>query len=196
MIPVPNIIDVIPQTVNRILPRYNIEPEPGDSYDLVSQLGTPVYSNLQFKKVSGTSLDNTLDVGGQKPDSEVILRIDTVLITVTLVNDIIKTPIQGGRPVLEYIGQDNYMISIQGEIVGPYMNQFPHDDLSLLVELCNLKKTLPIASNFLSVFSIDYIAIERATFGEKPGSRNEIPFQIDCMSDYPLEFKLNATTVI
>jgi hypothetical protein len=88
------------------------------------------------------------------------------------------------------------MITIQGELNTPYANQFPHDDLSLLNELCNLKKPLPIASSFLNIFSIDNIVIETPTFGERIGSRNSVPFQLECFSDYPLEFKLNDPSFV
>jgi hypothetical protein len=197
MIPVPNIKDRVPELLNRIIPHYNIQPEEqSDTPDLISILGTPVYSNLQFKMVSGTSLDNSLNVGGQGSDSDVILRIDTCLITVTQDNIINSTEIQGGRPVLEYIGQSNYNIMIQGELVTQFSNVFPHDELSLLNELCNLKKPLPIASNFLNIFSIDTLVVIRPTFGERPGGRNSVPFQLECISDYPLEFKLNDTSFV
>jgi hypothetical protein len=196
MIPIPNIKDRIPEVLNRILPHYNIEPEQSDTPDLISILGTPVYSNLQFKMISGTSLDNSLNVGAQGSDSDIILRIDTCLITVTQANLVNVTEIQGGRPVIEYIGQSNYMITIQGELVTQYSNVFPHDDLSLLNELCNLKKPLPIASNFLNIFSIDSLVIERSTFGERPGGRNSVPFQLECLSDYLLEFKLNDPSFV
>lgn len=196
MIPIPNIKYRVPEVLNRILPHYNIEPEQSDTPDLVSILGTPVYSNLQFKMVSGTSLDNSLNVGAQGSDSDIILRIDTCLITVTQANLVNITEIQGGRPVIEYIGQSNYMITIQGELVTQYSNVFPHDDLSLLNELCNLKKPLPIASNFLNIFSVDSLVIERSTFGERLGGRNSVPFQLECLSDYPLEFKLNDPSFV
>src|SRR6188768_455318 len=125
-----------PELINRLIPRYDITPEPTDDQIAQSYLGTPVYSNLEFLKVSGTSRDNSLDVNGQDNGAEVMLRVDTVIIEVMQTKNIVITPIQGqvtggqnenGKlkifsTVKEYISGGDYMINISGMIVSQYPN--------------------------------------------------------------------------
>jgi len=82
-----------PELINRLIPRYDITPEPTDDQIAQSYLGTPVYSNLEFLKVSGTSRDNSIDVNGQDNGAEVMLRVDTVIIEVMQTKNIVITPI-------------------------------------------------------------------------------------------------------
>ena len=195
-----------PELINRLIPRYDITPEPTDDQIAQSYLGTPVYSNLEFLKVSGTSRDNSIDVNGQDNGAEVMLRVDTVIIEVMQTKNIVITPIQGqvtggqnenGKlkifsTVKEYISGGDYMINISGMIVSQYPNVFPHEEVVLLQELLNLPKAIPVASKFFDLFSISNIVVESFTVAEKMGSRNEVPFQIQALSDEPIEFTLNA----
>lgn len=204
-----NIVDRIPETLNRVIPRYFITEEEHDTTNVTSVLGTPVYSNLEFLKVSGTSRDNSLEVNGADGGKDVMLRIDTVLFVVTQTKNIIITSIQGQQniqtdpndpnsrknifsTVKEYISGGDYMITINGAIMSEHPNLYPHDDVSLFIELMNLPKSIPVASNFLNLFSIGEIVVEHFEIAEKLGSRNEVPFIINCLSDFPIQFKLNA----
>lgn len=181
--------------VNRILPRYNIVPEPSDDNQYVSYLGTPVHSNLEFLKTSGTSLDNSLNVGAQNGNSEVLLTIDTVLFTVTGTKNVIKTAIQGRKgTVKEYISQGDYIINVKGAIVSPYLNVFPEQEVRLLIELLELEKPIPVASKFLDLFGISNIVVDpEFVISEKLGSRNEVPFEFNAVSDNPDEFELSIS---
>lgn len=186
---------VVPLTY-RLVPHYNIDPEPFDENEFVSQLGTYVYSNLEFLKVSGTSLDNSLGVGEQKGNSDVFLRIDTVLFNVTGSKNIIKTPIVGRRgTVKEYISMGDYQITAEGAIVSQYPNVFPQDEVRLLVELLELGKALPVASKFLDLFGITSIVVDPDfQISEKMGSRNEVPFRFNAISDFPDDFELSLSS--
>jgi hypothetical protein len=178
--------------LNRLVPRYNITAEEADETTYLSYLGTPVYSPLEFMKVAGTSLDNSLDVAGQRNgNSEVLLKIDTVLITVEQSKTIIKTPIQGRNgTVKEYISDGDFMINMRGVIISPYLEVFPADEVKLFIELMAINGQIPVASDFLARFSIYNIVIERYSIAQKLGSRNEVPFEITALSDIPLEFEL------
>ncbi len=188
-------IDRIPEIAYRILTMREIEPEQADESNFVSQLGTPVYSNLEFLKTSGTSADNSQAVGEQRGNSQVLLRIDTVLMVVTQTKEIIRTAIQGRNgTVKEYISDGDFYINIQGAIMSNYPLVYPKEDVELFIEIMGLKKAIPIASMFLDMFSIQNMVVENYSIAEKLGSRNEVPFQINALSDYPIEFKLNATS--
>lgn len=193
-IPIIN-VDRIPEVANRILSRYTVETEQSDEPNFISILGTPVYSNLEFLKTSGTSADNSQGVGEQKGNSQVLLRIDSCVMAVTQTREIIRTAIQGRNgTVKEYIADGDFFINIRGAIMSESPNVYPREDVELLIELCGLKKSIPVASMFLDMFSIQNIVIENYSIAEKIGSRNEVPFEINALSDYPIEFKLNATS--
>jgi hypothetical protein len=180
------------QGLNRIIPRYAITPEPADETNYVSYLGTPVWSPLEFLKTSGTSLDNSLGVGEAKGNSEVLLRIDTVLMSVSQSKNIVKTPIQGrDGTIKEYISDGDFVIDIRGAIVSPYQSVYPKEDVSILEELLRLKKQIPVASEFLQLFGIDAIVAESYTISQKLGSRNEVLFEIQALSDLAEEITLN-----
>jgi hypothetical protein len=185
-------ISVGAQVLNRLIPWYgDIQAEPSDEAPFTSMLGTPVFAPLEFLKVSGTSLDNTQDVGGQNGNSQTFLRIDTCLITVNQTRNIIKTPIQGRNGTIkEYISDGDFELNIKGVIISPYMLQYPADEVSIFIELMGLQKQIPVASEFLQRFGIDAIVIDSYNIGERLGSRNEVPFEINASSDFAEEIVL------
>lgn len=191
---------VVPATY-RLVPHYNIDSENSDDAPFKSALGTPVYSCLEFvKDNNGTSLDNSLGVGEQIT-SETLLRIDTVLITVTGTKNIIKTPIVGRRgTVKEYISQGDYQINFRGSIlpdqsISSQANVFPRDKVNLFIELLTLSKPLKVACDFLGLFGIDFIIVDPDfTIHEKEGSRNEVPFEFNAISDFPDDFELSLSS--
>ena len=171
----------------------DITAEPSDITPYTSYLGTPVWSPLEFMKTSGTSLDNSLGVGEQNGNSQVLLRIDTVLITVNQSRNIVKTPIQGRNgTVKEYISDGDFDIDIKGVIISPYPLVYPREDVRVLIELLGLQKQIPVASDFLQLFDIDSIVIETYSIAEKLGSRNEVPFEIKAISDQAEELLLTT----
>jgi hypothetical protein len=190
---------------NVAIPHYIIQPEPSDDRNFTSKLGTPVYSNLEFLEVSGTSLDNSQGVGVQGSSQEnlardgqdlkVFLRVDTVLFTVVGTKNVIKTAIQGRKGTIkEYISQGDYQINVKGAIVSEFPNVYPEQDVRLLIELLELPKPIPIASKFLDMFAIFNVVIDpEFTISEKLGSRNEVPFEFNCISDSPDDFELSIS---
>lgn len=175
-------LDLIPKFIS-------LRAEPEDDPIGVTYLGTPVYSNLIFL-AEGANIGNptTLNPDEGKRD----LRIDTVLMTVDQTKNIVKTAIQGRNgTVKEYISDGDYMINIKGAIVSPYPLQYPQDDVDLLIRYMKVNTQIGVASFFLQLFGISDIVIEKYRIAEKLGSRNEVPFEIDAISDTPLEFQLN-----
>jgi hypothetical protein len=178
--------------VDRTVQRYVFTPDPEDETLFRSYLGTPVWSPLEFMKTSGTSLDNSRGVGEANGNSQVLLRIDTVLHQVNQPKNIVKTPIAGrDGTVKEYISDGDYMLDIRGEIISQFPLVYPKDDVKIFIELMRLKKQIPIASDFLQLFGIDAIVVEDWGIAEKLGSRNEVPFYITAVSDMAEEIILN-----
>lgn len=178
--------------INRLVPRYNFTPDPVDETTYKSYLGTPVWSPLEFLKTAGTSLDNSLNVGEANGNSEVLLRIDTALISVSQSRNIVKTPITGRKgTVKEYISDGDFMIDIRGVIISQFPMVYPREEVAIFMELLGLPKQIPVASEFLQLFGIDSIVIDSYDIAEKLGSRNEVPFQIQALSDLAEEIILN-----
>lgn len=170
--------------------------EQSDDPQDYSYLGTPVYSNLQFLKVSGTSFDNSLNVGAQvNNNSEVMLRIDTVLLDVTRTRNIKKTDIQGrDGSIKEYISNGDYVINVKGAIVSDFPNLYPEQEVKLLSELLSLNKAIPVASKFLDMFGISNLVVDPEwSISERLGSRNEVPFEFNAISDFPDDFELSIS---
>lgn len=181
---------------DRLIPRYNITPENSDDPQFTSALGTPVYSTLEFlKDNSGTSLDNSLGVGAQST-SDTLLRLDTVLFVVTGTKNVIKTPIVGRNgTVKEYISMGDYQINCKGSIVSSELNVYPRNEVSLLIQILTLAKPISIACEFLGLFGIDNIIIDpEFSISEKLGSRNEVLFEFNAISDFPDQFELSISS--
>jgi len=144
-----------------------------------SFLGTPVFSNLIFNASEDT------------PENEDLI-IDTIILTVNQVKNIIKTPINN-RPgtVKEYISDGDFQIDARGIIVSRENLVIPKEDVTALVNLMKVSKQLDVASNFLQLFSISSIVITDYRIAEKTGSRNEIPFKFTALSDEPIELQLD-----
>ncbi len=170
--------------------RYKVGTEdPVDTYDMTSYLGTPVWSNLIFS-ADGVDVGQptTLDPDNGKKD----LRIDTILFEVELPKLIVRTEIVGRNGTIkEYISDGDYQIMAKGLIVSPYPNQFPADDFDLLIKYVNVNTQISVISQFLDRFGITSVVIMRGRYFEIMGYRNQVGFELEMVSDRPIEFQLN-----
>lgn len=176
------IIPPLVAVTDRLIPRYFPNPptEKSDTALRKSYLGTPVYSTLEFMQIPGSQTANSQSVS----PSEVLLRIDTVILTVEQTKNIVKTSIQGrDGTIKEYIGLGDYIVSIEGEIVSPYLNFYPEDDVKLLVQVLEHPNRVDVANQFLLMFGITSLVIETYSISEKLGSRNSVPFRVNAISD-------------
>lgn len=163
------------QNITRFLP--NLPGEQADDPIGTTYLGTPVYSNLIFEANSDT------------PENRALV-LDTVLMEVDIIKNVVMTQIPGrDGTVKEYINRGDYEILIQGVIVSPYARVFPKDEVTALRNLLDLPTSLSVSSSFLQIFSVHNIVVLHAKVAEKMGSRNEVPFFINAVSDEPIELK-------
>jgi len=164
-----------------------------------SLLGTPVFSNLIFGVIK---YPNNVDklYGGDTEKNKYIdikgvtrtftpLRIDTVLMTVSRSKNIVKTPLQGYEgTVKEYVGSDDYKISVHG-VINTGGHAYPEAAVRELIKICNVPDQLPVTSNFLERFGIRYVVIDDFEFEEQRGQRSEQAFSITMFSDEAPEFQ-------
>lgn len=149
------------------------EPDNGKSY-----LGTPVYSYIEFPEGSYETLE------GRQIDYDGI-RINEVLIDVTMAKNIITTQIQGRNGTIkEYFSDGDYTITVTGKAINEN-NAFPEVALNALKEICKVPETLVINCPFLQYFGITAGVITDYSFTEVEGYRNRVDFTISLISDTP-----------
>lgn len=148
---------------------FNVE---ADDTAKLSWLGTPVFSDLIIKE----------------SDTGQGIYFDTVLFDVEMQKHIVKTAIQGRKgTVKEYISDGDYSITIRGAIVNPGNRNYPSGDVGAFTALMQLPQALYVVSPLLQLFEINTIVVESYRLLQKPGFQNMQLFEIDAISDEPLE---------
>lgn len=163
----------------RALGEFNIS-----QYENIGAFGLPVFDVLEFDQLRYTTLDG-------KQVSVESLSLGVALITVTQSKNIVITPIQGrtGGTVKEYISDGDYHINIKGVLVGEGNEVKPQGKKNVLVAFCQAPVEINVASPLLNDFGIYTIVISDYNFPQVEGQRNVVPFEINAMSDKPIELK-------
>lgn len=147
----------------------------------LSSLGTPVVADIVFE--GGTYTDD--ETGRQVTFQSVTLA--TVLVAMSQPKRIIRTEIQGRNgSVKEYIGMDDYQISITGMITGPN-GVYPFQEVAALHEILKAPITIPVVSAYLQLFDIFSLVITDYSFEQEPGGYSKQTFTINAISDKPVE---------
>ena len=155
--------------------------------------GLPVFTSLEFE-------ENTFqDTSGEVVNVQ-SLRIDTVLITVNMSKNIIKTPIQGRNgTVKEYASDGDFQISIKGVLTGRGRNEYPEFETRLLIRHLTVPSTIQVTSEFLGNFSsispsgiegIQDVIVENFSFPQSEGFHNVQLFNINMLSNAPIELTI------
>jgi hypothetical protein len=162
---------------------YNLSQNEYDKSLSQSYLGTPVFSNLIIEGGSYESGGRTISYEG--------IVIDTVLFEISQVKNIVKTSIEGrDGTVKEYISDGDYDVKIKGALVSK-SNQYPKQEMDVLVQILKAKTALNVTSDFLRIFSIHSLVIESYAVPQSEGFLNTQGFELSCISDAPVELKLN-----
>lgn len=152
-----------------VVEHFNTE---ADDTQKLSWLGTPVFSDLVIKES---------ETGNG-------MYFDTILFDVSLAKNIVKTSIQGRKgTVKEYISDGDYVLSIRGGIVNHGSNNYPTQDVGFFIELMQLPQALFVVSPLLQLFDVQSIVVENYKLIQRPGFQNIQFFEIDAISDEPLE---------
>lgn len=147
----------------------------------LSPLGTPVVADIVFQ--GGTYTDN--ETGKTVTFSDVTLA--TVLVTLSQPKRIIRTEIQGrDGSVKEYIGMDDYQVTVNGIITGTN-GSYPFQDVAALHSICKAPITIPVISAYLQLFDIFNLVIVDFAFDQEPGGYSKQNFTLNCISDKPVE---------
>jgi len=148
-----------------------------------SSLGTPVFTNLFIPGGNFTDLDgNIIEFEG--------FQLDAVIMTVSATKNVITTAVAGREgTVKEFASDGDFVITVEGVMVGEQQNVYPEDQMTALIEVCRVPETLKIISEFLEFFDIQEVVITDYNFPQKSGSRNIQSFTISMLSDQPLELR-------
>lgn len=156
----------------------------------ISKLGTPVACPLvliiQRTKETFTSPEETPDImlSVNGPTSTINgIYLDDTLITVTQNKQLVTTNIQGSLngAVVEYIGMDNYRISINGRF--SFSNgRYNQDQVKSLFNNLNLVKPIGVSCWYLSQFGITDIIITDYEFPQAEGQFSTQYFTINAIS--------------
>jgi hypothetical protein len=147
----------------------------------LSPLGTPVVADIVFE--GGTYTD---DETGRQITFETI-TLATILVNMSQPKRIVRTEIQG-RPgsAKEYIGMDDYQVTIAGVITGPN-GTYPTQAVAALHAMLKAPITIPVVSAYLQLFDIFSLVILDFSFDQEPGGNSKQNFTIDAISDKPVE---------
>ncbi len=154
-----------------------------------SALGTPVFSKLHF--LPGAY--KTIKFGKIVPVPYAGIALDTVLITVSMSKNIITTPVNGRRgTVKEYINDGDFQVNIKGSLVDDNSGRYPVEQMALLRSVCGAQEAIKVTSDFLLLFSITHLVIQSYNFSQSEGYRNVQLFDLNCVSDIPVELNINS----
>ena len=168
-----------PYVVNK-----GVTPDSGTKF--VSKLNTVVYSNVIFN--GATVLDANFNTIDKFED----FRIDDCLITVNQAKKIITTEIQGrDGTIKEYIGQDDYQISIVGRINGAY-GVNPKEDAKQLKKIFSFAQPLAISSWWLQNLDITTVVVKDYNFSQTEGEYSTQYFSVNLLSDKPTEARITG----
>lgn len=166
--------------------KYNIPQGPARDENIsVSQLNTPVYSDINFLPKSYTdNQGRVITTPGQV--------YDAVLITVSQTKKIIRTEIQGrDGTVKEYIGMDDYQVVING-IITAANGVHPTDDIATLRKILTAPVAIDVACAYLQNLGIQSLVVLDFTLEQQAGGYSYQTFSITAVSEVPQQLRLNG----
>ena len=150
-----------------------------------NMFGLPVFVQVNFGAVGG-SADRMAFYG---------LSLLDPLVTVGEPFNIVKTPITGRRgTVKEYIGKGDYGVTIRGilatDVHAADRLAYPLTQVRQLEQLVNLGAAVPVSGWLLDTFGIKNLVFENVRYEALPGFVNLQAYELECVSDDPIELEL------
>lgn len=149
-----------------------------------SPLGTPVFSDITFSSVTYTD-----SVSGQQVSTPEFKQA-LALFKVTQPKDVVFTQInnRSGR-VHEYIGLDDWHLTINGILVAPN-GQAPTTDIGTLRNICAAPVAIPVVSTYLNNLGIHSIIITELSMDQEPGGYSKQAYTMTCVSETPIQLMI------
>lgn len=142
----------------------------------ISDLGTPVFSDVLLHKQDQQEFEG--------------VQLVNCLVEVEQSKNIIRTTVQGRNgTVKEYISDGDYIINLKGAITRTFKSNYPKEEMIQFLELLKQNKSLKVLSEYLLMFGVYEVVVDRYKMGQESGSQNMQKFEINCSSDVPLLLK-------
>lgn len=160
----------------------------------VSELDTPVWDRLVLGTNNEGGNDNYTNELGQNI-SITPLIIDTVLIDVNQVNNIVKTSVQGrAGTVKEYINRGDYALTFKGYISNGNKNNinvYPEEQVQNFVNIMKKNGSIIVTNSRLNdIYKIDEVVINNYNLPTVEGLTNLQAFSFTAVSELPKDFQL------
>jgi hypothetical protein len=172
---------------------YRVPYEEQEFSEFTSILGTEVFTNITFEAGAFLPLD-----GGPEINYNGI-SIDSVLMVVSQIKNVITTPIQGKSGTFkEYVSDGDFQIDLKGVITSE-SNVYPKEKVELLQDIFSVPDSIVVTSEFLSHFSsispsgisgISEVVVTDFNFPQEIGFRNQQSFNCRMISDTPIELSI------
>lgn len=162
----------------------NVQVQKEDKVNKTSALGTPVWMDLNIPTFRYRKTDTAMAVVQG-------MNIPCVIIEASGTKTIVKTPIQGLHTrgtVKEYVNHGDIMINIKGVIANDKSNRYPKVEVENLMSIISAPVSFPVTHTFLNhILNVKNLVIESYSFPSKPGFQNIQLFELNCVSDEPIE---------
>jgi uncharacterized protein DUF6046 len=141
-----------------------------------SWLGTPIFANVELRD----------------PSTGLSIVIDQVLCEVKMVKNIHKSKVQELHgTVKEFISNGDFNITMRGALFHINPQKYPINDMNTLVRILYVGNELDVVSDFLNLFKIYHVVVTEFRFPQKAGYQSMQLFEIKCLSDKPVQLKLD-----
>lgn len=145
-----------------------------------SYLGTPVFDPVSLKSQNGL----------------ISIELDAILTDLTMTKNIITTAVQGRNgTVKEYIADGDYNVTFRG-VIASQDKSYPQFDVSILRDLVQLGEALICESDFLRLFGVNNIVVQSYSIPQREGFQNTQLFELQCLSDQPIELIIDNEATI
>ncbi len=168
----------------------NRRPYPRQENDIAkseytSRFGTPIFGALLIE--DGFYYDekgNMIEYNG--------FLLECVLFEVSMSKNVVKTAIQGrAGTIKEFISDGDFQINIKGVICSEIANEYPEKEIRRLLEVLKSTASLQVKSDILNnVFGIYEMVVEGWNMPRSAGFFNTQNYEINCVSDMPIEIRL------
>jgi hypothetical protein len=143
----------------------------------ISTLGTPIQCFCQL----------------ESDDASIVL--ENVLAEITQSKNIVATAIAGRNGTIkEYFGSDDYKIKLTGALVSAG-DEYPLVEIQLLLRIIRKNNVVAISGGYFRLFEIFDAVVTDFAFPQSEGLQNQQLFEIQLLSDTPIELILNGNSL-
>lgn len=173
-------------------------PEPPHE-DGTGLLGLPLFAQATFYEVAaGARPVAGADAAKQQPRGPALLTLADPLVQVARETVIVSTSIQGRTgQVKEYIGNGDFTITLKGVLASPVDDRrqarnYPVAQVEALRTMCTNGKTLEVVCYLLQPLGIKNVVVKKLNLPPMAGFTNVQAYELECVSDDPIELTLKA----